>query len=236
MAIITIFAYLVKGVLGFGEGLITISLFLLFLDAKFVLPLALLLALIGGLYQLFHFRKNVDRATVGTMIIPLVSGVVVGTYLLNILDSEIIMLFFAVFLIVYSGKLLFFQKKDGSLQKKMKKVVAVPVGLISGIIDGLIGTGGVPIILYLNRQEISKLVFRATCVASFVILAISRTVTYSYAGLINAEVIRITVYLIPGVVVGSFLGIKLHNVINEVLFRKIVLLALLVIGILLLIK
>ena len=37
MFAIVLLAYTVKGVTGFGEGMITISLFLLFLDVKLVL-------------------------------------------------------------------------------------------------------------------------------------------------------------------------------------------------------
>ncbi|MEK7147093.1 MAG: TSUP family transporter, partial [Patescibacteria group bacterium] len=122
------------------------------------------------------------------------------------------------------------------VSKKNKKIIIIPLGLISGIIDSLIGIGGIPIILYFNRQEINKTIFRATCVASFVILAFSRTVAYTYTGFINAEVIKITAFLIPGVIIGSLIGIKLHNAINEELFSKIVLLILLIVGLLLLIK
>ncbi|MEK7146964.1 MAG: TSUP family transporter, partial [Patescibacteria group bacterium] len=83
MTSIVIIAYFIKGVLGFGEGLITTSFFLLLFDAKFVLPLALLLVLIGGLYQLAYFKKDISVLVIKTIIIPLIIGVAIGAYLLN---------------------------------------------------------------------------------------------------------------------------------------------------------
>lgn len=122
MTSIVIIAYFIKGVLGFGEGLITTSFFLLLFDAKFVLPLALLLVLIGGLYQLAYFKKDISVLVIKTIIIPLIIGVAIGAYLLNSLNSEAIRLLFAIFLMAYSVKLLFFPKqKSAAFQKKIKK-------------------------------------------------------------------------------------------------------------------
>ena len=230
MGLIVVIAYFVKGALGFGEGLITISFFLLFLDLKLVLPLALLLALVGGFYQVFHFKTDIIKNIVFVFIVPIIIGVIIGTYLLNQLDSEVIKTIFAIAIILYSLKLLFFSEFSKS-EKQINKPLAGIVGFIGGLVDGLIGLGGVPIIVYLNHIKLKKAAFRATCVLTFIVLATTRTITYAYSGLISVDTIKMALYLAPAILIGSLGGIRIHSKINEDMFTRIVTVMLLIIGI-----
>lgn len=233
MLLITGFAYFVKGTLGFGEGLITISLFSIFLDIKSVLPLTLLLALAGGIYQFFHIKKDIKVEMVRSMALPLIIGVAIGTYMLSIIDSKLVKQLFAIFLILYSGKLLSFEreeqisKKPPQSSRKMEGIFA----LLSGAIDGFMGVGGVLLIIYLNYLRFDKTIFRATIVTLYIVLAISRTVTYAFAGFLGTDTFRLAVYLLPAVIAGVLFGTKMITKINEMIFRKIILLTLLLIGI-----
>lgn len=239
MSLITIVAYFSKGILGFGEGLITVSLFLLFLDPKLVFPITLLLAVIGGLYQFFYIKRDIDGRVIKIMFIPVILGVIMGTYLFNILDAKIVKTIFAVFLILYSLRLLLNSKTIQDITQKqlrISKLLASGVGLISGVIDGIMGVGGVPVIIYLNHIGFKKNKFRATIVSIFLILGISRIITYTYSGLIDFNIVKQVAYLTPAVIIGTFLGIKVCPLINDALFRKIVIIALIIIGLLLLVR
>lgn len=239
MSVIAAVAYFSKGVLGFGEGLITVSLFLLFLDPLLVFPMALLLSVIGGLYQFFYIKKDIDDKIIKIMFVPIILGVIVGTYLFKVLDTKTIKSIFAIFLILYSSRLLYLSREgQGTVRKHSRgsKLLESIVGSISGVIDGLIGVGGAPVIIYLNHIGFNKTVFRATIVSIFLVLGISRTITYTYSGLIDLNVVKQVVYLIPAVIIGTFFGIKVHHLINELLFRRIVVISLIIIGLLLLIK
>jgi uncharacterized membrane protein YfcA len=79
MAAILLAAYFIRGITGFGSGLISVPLLALFLPLKFVVPLVLLLdftasVVIGGL----HF-KRVQWNEIGILIPFGVVGVVLGT-------------------------------------------------------------------------------------------------------------------------------------------------------------
>ncbi len=82
MAAILLAAYFIRGITGFGSGLISVPLLALFLPLKFVVPLILLLdftasVVIGGL----NF-KRVKWGEIGVLIPFGVVGVVLGTSLL----------------------------------------------------------------------------------------------------------------------------------------------------------
>ena len=107
-------------------------------------------------------------------------------------------------------------------------------GFIGGFLDALMGTGGPPIVMYLSHINVKKAVFRATCTMSFFIFHISRLITYTYSGIINLEIIKMGLILVPAMILGSAVGIFIHSKIDDKLFKKIVSFILLIIGALLL--
>jgi len=95
-AAILLTAYVIRGITGFGSGLISVPLLALFLPLKFVVPLVLLLdftasIVIGG----FNF-KRVKWGEIG-MLIPFgLIGVILGTNLLVNLPPEPMLIALAV--------------------------------------------------------------------------------------------------------------------------------------------
>jgi len=238
LMLIALIAYIVKGTMGFGEGLIVTSIFGLFLEMKLVLVIALLLSVVAGIYQFIIIKKSIDKKLVLLFIIPLIIGVIIGTYILNLINSDIVKIVFAIFLILYSTKALL--TKDSSNSKKdkkgMNKFLAVIVGLFSGILDGVIGFGGIPLIIYLDFYNYKKDDFRATLVSLYLILGLTRVVTYGYSGLFTSTSLIYTAYLIPVTILGTYLGMKIYPHVNQKLFKKIVMVFLLLVGVILLIK
>lgn len=232
---IIILAYAVKGALGFGEGLFSVSLMLVYLSPKEVLPIALLLAIVGGFYQFFYVRKHIDIPMIKTLAVPLVIGVAIGTWLLHILDARLVLIVFAIFLLFHSVRsILQIWREPTKNGKAARRPTSSFIGLFGGMVDGLIGVGGVPIIMHFNKLGFGKAVFRGTIVACFLILGVSRAVSYSYAGLITAQTLLVVLLLAPAAIAGLVAGMWLHRLIDETLFQKIVFGMLLLIGLVLL--
>jgi len=87
MALIVLFAYFVKGIMGFSEGMILMSFSLLLVDIKFALPIALVIMLSGGLYGIFRLWKNVELDIMKLVLVPSIIGVFFGALILSSLDS-----------------------------------------------------------------------------------------------------------------------------------------------------
>lgn len=233
MSLIVLIAYLVKGMTGFGEGLLIIPPLLLLFDIKYLLPITAVIMFLADLYLIYHFRKDFHKGSIFILLISAVVGVIIGTYLLNILDSNIIKILLAIFIILFSLRLLFFENtKKGKLFKKSLGVIS---GFLGGLIDAIFGTGGPPVIMYLSYIGMNKSAFRATCTITFLFYHTTRLIAYSYSGIMTLESIKIGLMLIPAMMVGSVIGMKLHFKIDEKIFKKIVGLILLIVGIVLLI-
>ena len=120
IGIVLFFAFVIKGSTGFGAGLFTVPILLLFLDLKIILPLFLTVQIFADIYLLYKFRKNIDKKIIFYIFVFSIIGVIFGTYFLSNLENEILKKILGVFIILFSAKTLF-SKNNLHIQKKLIK-------------------------------------------------------------------------------------------------------------------
>jgi uncharacterized membrane protein YfcA len=228
MSLVVLFAYLVKGISGFAEGMIMTSLCLLFLDIKFVLPALLVIMLAGDIYNSARLRRDVDWEKIRLAILPSIAGVILGTIFLSILNSALIKTAFGIFVSLFALNLLFANSKAAS--GRISRWWALVAGFSGGLIEALLGTGGPPVVIYLNRAGLKKAAFRATCTAFFLVFNLARLPAYLFAGILTIETALVGIALIPAMVLGTAIGMKAHGFFDEKFFAKCVAGLLLLIG------
>jgi uncharacterized protein len=233
MSLIVVIAYIIKATTGFGEGTFMVPLLLLFLDIKLILPIAAVLFLVGDLYLVYHTKSHVSKEVLHLIVLGGIIGIITGTYLLVIVSSEILKTIFGVFAIIYAIKMILF--RNSNVKRKLRKGLGVFVGFLGGVSDALFGAPGPVLIGYLDHLKLNKSFFRGTLTMAFLTFSISKIISYGYSGFINIDIILTAIYLIPAMIIGTFAGLRLHNKINEVKFKQIASVLLLVIGITLLI-
>ena len=231
-SIIVTIAFLIRGLTGFGSGLLMVPLLLLFLDIKLVVPIAVSLAVLCGilLISTFQTRKWIRKDVLIMMIAGVVLGIPLGTYVLAAYKSSWLKMLFGLFISGYALKMLFGDKGKGE-RREAGNYAGLIAGFLGGCLGGMFGTGGPPVIIYLNRKINDKRVFRATLVLYFLVANTWQFATLCYARLVNMDVLRFNLYLLPAFVVGNLVGSVLHIKINQVLFNRIVALVLLITGI-----
>ena len=234
-SLIVIVAFLVRGLTGFGSGPIMVSFLLLFLDMKLVAPTAAILAVLTGflLVSTFQTRKWIRYDILRIIVPAYMVGIIVGTYVLVFLKSGLVKTLFGLFITAYALKILFEDKKKEEA-KEIRNYLGVISGFFGGITGGLFSSGGPPVVLYLTRKIGDKAVLRATLVFFFLLMDSWRLVLFGYAGLINGDILKFSLYLLPAFLIGNLAGSLLHIRINQALFTKIVALVLLIIGLILL--
>ncbi len=102
------------------------------------------------------------------------------------------------------------------------KWVVAPVGLTSGLLTGLFGTGGPPLVLYYQFAGVDKAAFRGNLMAIFLLMTLIRVPSYAGMGLITTERLWSSLMVLPAVLVGAWLGNTLHLRIEETTFRRLV--------------
>jgi uncharacterized membrane protein YfcA len=218
-AAILLTAYVIRGITGFGSGLISVPLLALFLPLQFVVPLILLLdftasLVIGGL----HF-KRVQWGEIRILIPFSVVGVILGTRLLVELPAEPMLLALAAFVFVFALRSLFNIHGD----RPAGRGWAVPAALTGGTVGALFGTGGPPYVIYLTHRIRDKGELRATFSALFFFEAITRIVSFLVAGLLlTAEVWIVYLIALPLVLGALHLGGRVHVGLGQAQMTRLV--------------
>ena len=232
-AAILLAAYFIRGITGFGSGLISVPLLALFLPLKFVVPLILLLdftasIVIGG----FNF-KRVKWGEVAVLIPFGIVGVILGTSLLVSLPPEPMLIALAAFVFIFALRSLFYIHGD----KLASRAWAVPASLTGGTVGALFGTGGPPYVIYLTHRIRDKSDLRATFSALFFTEGVMRIASFLVAGLLMTANVWIAYFAALPLVLGAlYLGGRVHVDLSQAQMTRLVGLLLLVSSISLLFK
>jgi len=206
-AAILLAAYFVRGITGFGSGLIAVPLLALFLPLQFVVPLVLLLdfsasLVLGGV----HFR-HVQWDEVRLLMPLSLVGVALGTRLLVDLPQAPMLFVLALFVFAFAVRSLLNLHGD----KPVSRGWAAPASFVGGTVGGLFGTGGPPYVIYLTHRIHDKGQLRATLSALFFIEGLTRIVSFSIVGLLlTREVWTAFALTLPLALGALYLGGRAH--------------------------
>jgi hypothetical protein len=228
-SLIIFIAYMVKGVTGFASSLIAVPLLSLFLDIKFVVPVIATMTFFSGIMLFVMTRQHINKQEFFILIPFVLVGSFLGVQILANFDSIILKKIFAIFVIIFSIRMLLVAHKPSI--KKLKKYWAVIAGVIAGILGGMFDTNGPPLVIYLSHK-LKKAAFRATLTVIFFVDIIFRNILYVSSGITTLDTFKFSLFILPALIIGILAGSKIHINIDEILFKRIVAIILLITGIL----
>ena len=206
-AAVLLAAYFIRGITGFGSGLISVPLLALFLPLKFVVPLVLLLdttasIMIGG----FNI-KRVKWSEVAVLTPFGIVGVLLGTSLLVSLPPGPMLIALAAFVFIFAVRSLFYIHGD----KPISRAWAVPASLTGGTVGALFGTGGPPYVIYLTHRIRDQSDLRATLSALFFTEGFMRIASFLVAGLLMTATVWVAyVAALPLMLGALYMGGRVH--------------------------
>ncbi len=86
----------------------------------------------------------------------------------------------------------------------------MPAGLIGGLVGALFGTGGPPYVIYLTHRIKEKSQLRATFSGLFMIDGSIRIATFVLSGLLGVYLLPLLIASAPVMIVGLYLGGRIH--------------------------
>ncbi len=212
---------------GFGSSLFFVPLASFFLDFHSVLGITAVFHVSSNLTKIAFFRSGIDKKLIIWVGVPAVVFVIIGAYFSKFIQSNILEIILAIFLIITSLTLHYFKNLEVSPTKKNSFIG----GVFSGLIAGFIGTGGAIRGITLASFNLKMEVFIAT--SAFIDLGID--VSRSWVYYLNDFIHSHDLYLIPILlfvsILGTYIGKKILNYIPEEKFKSIVLLFIFITGI-----
>jgi uncharacterized membrane protein YfcA len=104
-------------------------------------------------------------------------------------------------------------------------------GLFAGASSTLAHAAGPIIALYLLPQRLDRQLFVGTCAIYFGILNVTKLPAYAGSGQFTGDVLRLSLYVLPLVVLGALVGAWLNKRMNDELFSRIIYAVTFVLGI-----
>ncbi|MCU0441553.1 MAG: sulfite exporter TauE/SafE family protein [Bacteroidia bacterium] len=204
---------------GFGSSVFFVPIASYYFDFHTTLAITALFHVASNLFKIVLFKNGIEKKLLIQMGIPAVICVLVGSYLsihLNAIWLEWVM---ATMLLVMAIVLLLKPK----LQLPANTTTLVSGGSLSGLVAGLVGTGGAIRGLALASFRLAAPVFIAT--SAFIDLGVdmSRSVVYLVNGFATAQIVSIIPYLVLVSVVGNWIGKEILKHISATAFTRWVL-------------
>lgn len=211
VAAVVALAYFVRGVSGFGSGLIAIPLLALSMPLQVAVPIiAVLDNLAAAKHGMQHRAQIVWSDLLPLLPITLLS-VVAGLYLLQRIDTEMLQQGMGGFLLLYA-----LYKLSGFLPRRKHSLkFALPFGAAGGMVSALLGTGGPFYVIYLQMRNQTKLAFRATAAMVFLIDGAIRVGGYLLSGLLSSTVLFTVLLVIPVMYLSMRIGSRLHHRLSQ---------------------
>lgn len=232
--LILVIAQVVYVMFGFGSGLIAVgSLALVFPELKDVVVLLLLVNLPAEILVVRQSYRDIQWRPVALLGVGIAVGIPAGALILRHGDPRIVLTFLGYFLVAVG---LIFLKLPTGGRFTPPGWLAPPAGLVSGLLTGLFGTGGPPIIIWFHLIAGSKAVFRGNLMTIFLLMTVVRVPSYAFSGLITLKHLWSMLLVMPAVLGGAWLGHRLHIKVSEITFRRMVSALLVVLGLVQLLK
>jgi uncharacterized membrane protein YfcA len=204
---------------GFGSSILFVPIASMFFDFKTVLGITAVFHVFSNLSKIALFRKGINRKIVIKLGIPAVLFVIVGAVLTSYVPKLKLELLMNIMLVALAIFLMI------NFNKKLKQTNTNLYlgGAASGLLAGLVGTGGAIRGLTLAAFNLSKDVFVATSAVIDLGVDSSRAAIYIYNGYFASSYLILMPFLIGVSLLGTFLGKTILRYTSEKAFRYIVL-------------
>lgn len=204
---ILLFAYIVRGITGFGSGLIAIPLLAHFLPLTFVVPMMLALDFVASIVLSHHTHLEVRWDEIKILMPTSLAGMLIGVILLVKLPHEPLLVGLGLFVIFFGLRYLFNVHNENPISRWW----SLPTGLSGGLIGAMFGTGGPPYVVYLSHRLHDKTQLRGTLSGLFMLEGALRIVTFLIMGLLfQPDILKSLLLSLPIMAIGLYLGNRVH--------------------------
>jgi uncharacterized protein len=218
---------LASGLAGFAMGFVVSGIWLHVITPIQTAALIAGYGLCTQSYGVWKLRHTLSWRTVAPFIIGGMIGVPLGAVLLTYLNPAHVRLGVGILLVVYG---VYGLARPAFNPHRVGTTADGSIGFLNGVLGGLTGLPGFIITVWCQMRGWTKdeqrAVFQPVILTGMMMIAIS----LGLAGAITLETLRLYALGLPAVLAGLWLGFKCYGKLDDVMFRKLVLVLLLCSG------
>ncbi len=228
LIISVICAYIIKGLCGFANTLVFSTIMGFHANNIQITPVELVVGYPSNFIMLIKERKALKFKVWFPLTCLVLLGSIPGIFLLKVGDITLIKVLFGVVVVGIGLEMLLRERKKEAT--KTSKVVLLFIGILSGVLCGLFGIGAL-LAAYISRTTTDNSSFRGNLCAVFCIENTLRIIVYAATGIINWQICKTAICLIPFMLLGLGIGISATRAIDEKIVKKVVCVMLILSGI-----
>jgi len=233
---VMLLAYGLRGSTGFG-GAVGMPLLALVVPIKTLVPVWTLLGFASSLAILGRDRRHVARRDFIAFVPWCLVGIAAGLYLFKTLDARTLARGLGVLVLGYACYSLWTTLRPSPGSRWLPRVLGPVASTLSGAVGTLFGTmGSIFFAMYLEARALAKDQFRATMSAMLLTLSAVRGVGYFAVGEFTREAMLMFAAALPLMLIGIYIGDRIHVRLSETTFRRLVSATLFLCGIPLLLR
>jgi uncharacterized membrane protein YfcA len=221
--IIALFAYFLKGAMGFGPSLFIVSVGSLVIGPQSAIVVAAMLDVVAGAYLVYLDPIKKGHRYWLPMILSMTLGAVCGSILLWIIPKPQFDVLIGIAVGCIAAWFVFNGVQDEeSLQQTLPEkcsISDISITFAAGTCGGLFGISG-PVLIYHLGRTFAKRVIRQILVAIFLSAAIAKVGTYSLTGMIEWRHVVLFLASIPCLFAGIYMGNHVFLRLTEIWFRR----------------
>lgn len=201
---------ILKGATGAGTPVLAVPVMAMFFGVDVAVVTMLIPNLVNNFWQGWQYRDSVmPRRFMVVFVVAGMVGVVIGTWLLVSLSPTILMLMVAFGVFSYIAFRL--ARPEWQVPERLHQVLATPVGVMSGVLQGASGVSAPVSITFLNAMRLTRPVFIGTIswffawmtVAQLPALALSGVLTWERMGYSLGALALISAFMPVGGMIGK---------------------------------
>lgn len=219
LIVITLFAAVVNGGLGYGFSSITVPLALLFLSNRVLNPALVLIEVVLNAYVVFVNRDAVASVwqRVSLIVVGLIPGVIVGTLIVSRVSQPWLKLwtYFVLLPVILT------QAAGYRRPIRSERSIGLPFGAGLGVLYSVTTVSGPPLAVLLNNQGLAKREFRAALGVIRLAESTFTAIAYLNAGLFTMTSVKLIPHILPSVLIGVPIGAQLIRRMPAETFRRL---------------
>jgi uncharacterized protein len=217
----------VSGFSGFAMGLVVSGIWLHIITPVQTAALIAGYGLLTQGYGILKLRQAVNWQSVWPLSLGTIIGIPIGVLLLSYLNPVYLRFGVGVLLVLYT---IYGLVRPAFKPMKIGAAPDIAIGIVNGLVGGLTGLGGVISTISCQwrgwTRDVQRAVFQPVLFVAFVVISTSMAIT----GGITSETLKLYGLGFPFMLAGLWSGFKLYGTIDDEMFRKVVLVLLLLAG------
>ena len=219
-------AAFMQGLVGFGSAMVAMAVLPGLIGLGVATPLVAVSVLPSDTIILLRYRRHLSLRAVSGLIVGMLAGIPIGLFALRHFPAKVLLPALGVVIAAYA-LLALVEWRPPELPNPRWGLL---FGSLSGVLGGAYNVSGPPVVIYGNCRRWLPPEFKGNLQLFFLIGDLLVSLSHGVAGNLTPAVWDRLVLVLPVSVLGVLAGMLLDRFIHPALFRRLVLVALVVLG------